>query len=128
MGQQQMLLIILGVLIVGVAIAIGIALFGAQTTYSNRDAMISDLNHLAAIAYQFRVSIRSLGGGQGDYSTFTIPSQMAQNNNGSYSVIAAEKDLVTIEALSAQNNSNTITVTVDSNGKIGNLTFGGDFQ
>ena len=128
MGQQQMLLVILGVLVIGFAIAVGIALFGAQSIASNRDAMVSDLNHLTAIAYQFRVSIRSLGGGEGDYSTFSIPSQMTANNNGSYFVADAQVNSLTFKAVSADNSSNTIVVTIDSNGKMGTLTFGGDFQ
>ena len=128
MGQQQMLLVILGVIVVGFAIAVGIALFGAQSLSSNRDALIGDLNHLSAITYQFRVSIRSLGGGQGDYSTFTIPSQMASNNNGSYAITNAQVNSITLKAVSADDPLNTIVVTIDSNGKMGSFTFGGDFQ
>ena len=128
MGQQQMLLIILGVIIVGIAIAIGISLFSAQSVSSNRDAMMGDLNHLSAIAYEFRISIRSMGGGQGDYSTFSIPLQMQSNSNGTYTVANAQVNSVTFKAVSASNPSNTIMVTIDSNGRIGNITYGGDFQ
>ena len=55
MGQQQLLLIILGVIIVGIAIAVGLSLFSAQSVQSNSDAIINDLNNLAAQAYQFRI-------------------------------------------------------------------------
>jgi hypothetical protein len=128
MGQQQMLLVILGIIIVGFAIAIGIALFSGQSVASNRDAMIGDLNHLSAIAYQFRISIRQLGGGEGDYSTFTIPSQMVHNNNGTYSVQDAQVNSLTFKATSADNPLNTIVVTIDASGKPGTYLFGGDFQ
>jgi hypothetical protein len=128
MGQQQLLLVILGVIIVGFAIAIGITLFGAQSVSSNRDAMINDINHLAMVAYQFRISLRSMGGGQGDYSTFVIPLQMRSNSNGLYSVTGAQANTLTFKATSVNDASNTITVTVDSNGRLGSLTFGGDFQ
>ena len=128
MGQQQILLVIVGVIIVGLAIAIGISLFSAQSVSSNRDAMINDLNHLAMVAYQFRISLRSMGGGEGDFSTFVIPVQMKTNNNGMYSVTNAQISSLTIKAVSVNDASNTITVTIDSFGKIGNLTFGGDFQ
>ena len=37
MGQQQLLLIILGVIIVGIAIAVGLSLFSAQSIQSNKD-------------------------------------------------------------------------------------------
>ena len=128
MGQQQLLLIILGVIIVGFAIAIGIALFGAQSVSANRDAMINDIHHLSMLAYQFRISLRSMGGGEGDYSTFSVPTQMRRNNNGQYTVSDAQVTTLTFKATSANNPSNTITVTIDSNGRLGNLTFGGDFQ
>ncbi|MCX6133699.1 MAG: hypothetical protein NTU47_07800 [Ignavibacteriales bacterium] len=128
MGQQQLLLVILGVIIVGFAIAIGISLFGAQSVSSNRDAMINDINHLSMVAYQFRISLRSMGGGEGDFSTFVIPLQMKSNSNGLYSVTNAQVNTLTFKATSANDASNTITVTVDSNGRLGSLTFGGDFQ
>ncbi len=128
MGQQQILLVILGVIIVGFAIAIGITLFGAQSVSSNRDAMINDIHHLAMVAYQFRISLRSMGGGEGDYSTFVIPLQMRSNGNALYSVTDAQTSTLTFKAVSVNDASNTITVTVDSNGRLGNLTAGGDFQ
>lgn len=128
MGQQQLLLVIVGVIIVGLAIAVGIALFSAQSTSSSRDAMMNDLNHLAMVAYQFRISLRTMGGGQGDFSTFVIPMQMRQNDNGTYTVTLAQPDQLTIQGVSMTNASNTILVTIDSQGKLGNLTFGGDFQ
>jgi hypothetical protein len=128
MGQQQLLLVILGVIIVGIAIAIGISLFGAQSIASNRDAMINDLNHLASFAYQFRVRLRSMGGGEGDYSSFTIPTKMTVNEDGTYSVNGAQVSNLTLQAVSTTNPSNTIRVTVDSDGKLMNWSYGGDFQ
>jgi len=128
MGQQQILLVILGVIIVGIAIAIGISLFGSQSIASNRDAMISDMHHLSMIAYQFRISLRSMGGGEGDYSTFVIPVQLRNTNNGTYSVEDAQVNSLTFKGTSSNDVSNTIVVTMDSNGRLGALTFGGDFQ
>lgn len=128
MGQQQLLLVILGVIIVGVAIAIGVTLFGAQSVSSNRDAMINDLNHLGSFAYQFRVRIRCMGGGEGDYTTFTIPTKMISNEDGTYSVSNAQLSSLTLLAVSTMNTSNTIKVTVDSDGKLTNWTYAGDFQ
>ena len=128
MGQQQLLLVILGVIIVGVAIAIGVTLFGAQSISSNRDAMINDLNHLGSFAYQFRVRIRCMGGGEGDYTTFTIPTKMISNEDATYSVSNAQLSSLTLLAVSAMNTSNTIKVTVDSDGKLTNWTYAGDFQ
>jgi len=120
--------VILGVIIVGIAIAIGIFLFGAQSIASNRDAMINDLNHLASFAYQFRVRLRSMGGGEGDYSSFSIPTKMTWNEDGTYSVNSVQVSSLTLLAVSTTNTSNTIRVTVDSDGKLMNWSYGGDFQ
>jgi len=127
MGQQQLLLIILGVIIVGIAIAVGLSLFSAQSVQSNRDAMINDLNNLAAQAYQFRIRPTSMGGGQGDYTTFSIPVKMRTNENGTYSNANTAND-ITITAISAQNASNYITVTIDSDGHLTGWSYYGDFQ
>ena len=127
MGQQQLLLIILGVIIVGIAIAVGLSLFSAQSVQSNKDAMINDLNNLAAQAYQFRIRPSSMGGGQGVYTGFTIPTKMATNENGVYLSTPAA-NVVTIVATSVANTTNVITVVIDSEGKLGSWTYVGDFQ
>ena len=127
MGQQQLLLIILGVIIVGIAIAVGLSLFSAQSVQSNRDAIINDLNNLAAQAYQFRIRPTSMGGGQGTYSCFSIPSKMKSNENGTYSSTPTA-NTISFVATSAQNATNTVTVTLDSQGHLAGWSYGGDFQ
>jgi hypothetical protein len=127
MGQQQLLLIILGVIIVGIAIAVGLSLFTAQSIQSNRDAIINDLNNLAAQAYQYRIRPTSMGGGQGDYSSFAIPSKMRTNENATYSA-APSQNSIAFTAVSAQNASNTVQVSVDSFGRLGGWAYSGDFE
>jgi hypothetical protein len=133
MGQQQLLLIILGVIIVGIAIAVGLSLFSAQSIQSNRDAIINDLNNLAAQAYQHRIRPASMGGGNGKYddskggTKFSIPSKMSANENATYAATVAA-DAVTIVATSAQDANNKVTVVIDANGKLGSWTYAGAFQ
>jgi len=50
MGQQQLLLIILGVIIVGIAVAVGITMFQDNAVDQNRSAVIADLTTLSAKA------------------------------------------------------------------------------
>ena len=50
MGQQQLLLIVLGVIIVGIAVVVGISVFTASSSSSNQDAVISDLQNISANA------------------------------------------------------------------------------
>ena len=128
MGQQQLLLIILGVIIVGIAIAVGLSLFSAQRIQATTAAIINDLNNIAAHAYQFKIRPSSMGGGQGSYSGYAIPSKMASNENATFSVSSATATAVTIVATSGSNTTNTVTALVDSDGRLGSWTYAGDFQ
>jgi hypothetical protein len=53
---------------------------------------------------------------------------MATNVNATYSVQSASVNSLSILAVSVENPSNTVFVTIDSNGKLENWTFAGDFQ
>ena len=128
MGQQQILFIIVGVIVIGIAITVGISIVSAQTVATIRDAIINDLNHLSSYAYQYRLRLRSMGGGQGDYSSFSIPPKMRVNEDGTYSIASAEMNTLSLTAVSSENESNTISVLVGSEGKITAWTFGGDFE
>ncbi len=96
MGQQQLLLIVLGVIIVGIAIVVGINLFQASAVQSNRDAVVADLNNLASQAQMYYKKPASLGGGGNKYTGFTIPTGMSTNANGTYTIDAAADAQITI--------------------------------
>ncbi len=117
MGQQQLLLIILGIIIVGIAIAVGISQFGAQSTESNKDAMTSNLVSLAANAYQFKIRPSTLGGGSGSYTNYQIPAKMQNDDDGSYSVGAVTATTVTLVGTSKLNALWSTTCVGDDTGK-----------
>jgi len=129
MGQQQLLLIILGVIIVGIAIAVGLSLFSAQSIQSNKDAIINDLNNIAAQAYQFRIRPASMAGGNGAYTGFAIPSKMASNANATYTCTPSA-NAVTFTATSANNASNMVYAAIDTDGKFvqSAWSYTGEFQ
>ena len=129
MGQQQLLLILLGVILVGAAIVLALSLIGAQSVQHNRAAIINDLNHLAAHASQYRFSSAARAGGAGKYSGYAIPIKLAKNANASYSCTLTD-DQVTFTAVSAADSANTITVAIDPKGKFiaTSWSYTGDFQ
>ena len=86
MGQQQLLLIVLGVIIVGIAIAVGISMFKSNAQSSNRDQVINDLNNLAAKAQQYYRKPASMAGGGQSFTGFFLAAVDTGNANGSYSV------------------------------------------
>jgi Tfp pilus assembly protein PilE len=96
MGQQQLLLIILGVIVVGIAVAVGITMFSDSATNANRDAITNDLVNLASRAQQFYRRPTALGGG--GYSFVGITKDAAglakltnkpSNGNAVYSIATA---------------------------------------
>ncbi len=128
MGQQQLLLIILGVIIVGIAIAVGITMFGAMSISSNKDAIINDLNNLAANAYQYKIRPSTMGGGNSAYTNYIIPQKLQTNSNASYTTTAVAAKSITFKGTSVQSSSNTVTAVLDSTGVLTSFTYAGDFQ
>ena len=91
MGQQQLLLIILGVIVVGIAVAVGITMFSDSAINANRDALSNDLVNLASRAQQFYRRPTSLGGGGNSFSllttsAITLLTNKPSNANGVYSI------------------------------------------
>lgn len=85
MGQQQLLLIVLGVIIVGIAVVVGINVFNVSSSNSNRDAVIADLTTLAAMSQQYYRKPIAMGGGGNTFTGWTIPLSLETTANGSYS-------------------------------------------
>ena len=84
MGQQQLLLIVLGVIIVGIAVAVGINMFSSSAVDANRDAVTADLAHLASKAQQHYKKPTTMGGGGNDFNAFTLGTLDQSNTNGAY--------------------------------------------
>lgn len=96
MGQQQLLLIILGVIIVGIAVAVGITMFQDSAVSANRDAVTNDLVNLGARSQQYYRRPTSLGGGgnsfvglTADAAGFAKLSSQPTNANGAYVIKTA---------------------------------------
>src|SRR5689334_11507331 len=117
MGQQQLLLIILGVIIVGIAIPVGISQFASHSTQANKDGVTSSVVNVSANAYQFKIRPKTMSVGGGCYVGYTLPSKMASDDNGSYAASGASGTAITITGTSTMNGAWTATCTVDSVGK-----------
>ena len=96
MGQQQLLLIVLGVIVVGIAVVVGINLFNANAVSSNRDGVVSDLNNLGAMGQQYYKKPTSMGGGGNRFTGWTLPAELDTTANGNY-VLTVNAQSLTIE-------------------------------
>ena len=117
MGQQQLLLIILGVIIVGIAIAVGISQFSAHSTQANKDGVTSSLVNVAANAYQFKIRPTTMGGGGGAYTGYALPAKMKNDDNGTYAESSAGATSAVLTGTSALNSGWVATCTSDDSGK-----------
>ncbi len=97
MGQQQLLLIILGVILVAVAVAVGIVLFKSQAMTQNRDAVWADLTQLGARAQGYYRRPSFLGGGGKSFGSFTLLEKEIKNENGNYSILSQDQNNLILE-------------------------------
>src|SRR5512146_772954 len=122
MGQQQLLLIILGVIVVGIAVAVGITMFSDNAVSANRDAVSNDLVNLAARAQQFYRRPAALGGGGNSFLGLSAdPAGLAKltnmaggkNANGTYSIATAgTANQVVIEGVGTETVAGGLNVTM----------------
>jgi Tfp pilus assembly protein PilE len=122
MGQQQLLLIILGVIVVGIAVAVGITMFTDNAVSANRDAVTNDLVNLAARAQQFYRRPTALGGGGNKFTGLTADAtglkkltNRAYNANGTYNIsVAGNATGVTIRGVGTElvDGTNYVTMAV----------------
>jgi Tfp pilus assembly protein PilE len=116
MGQQQLLLVILVTIIVGIATVVALNIFGSAAEQANQDAVRQDLLAAAAQAQGIYSRPEMMGGAGGDFSQLpgtaentlaerlnipgTIAGNVVTNENAEYTVtIIAAGDGVSIDAV-----------------------------
>jgi len=117
MGQQQLLLIVLGVIVVGIAVVVGINLFNANAEESAKDGIVSDCTNLGAMAQQHYKKPGSMGGGANTFDgsgtngvSWAIPTSLVNTANGGYAAVVGAQ-LVTITGTPLASNQYTWLVT-----------------
>ena len=117
MGQQQLLLIVLSVIIVGIAVVVGINMFSASSASANLEAVTGDLLNLSSRAQQFYVKPSGLGGGGNSFVGLTADAAgiqkltpKASNDNGTYSIsTAGTATSVTVQGVGNQDGDGDAT-------------------
>ena len=116
MGQQQILLIVLSVILVGIAVSVGLTMFRGYSESAAQDAIILDIMNISTLAYQYRLRPSMMGGGNGSYGGFTLPADFASNSNGVYSALPDETgQFIQIVGTSNVYSGATITARYDLN-------------
>jgi hypothetical protein len=86
MGQQQLLLVVLGLIVVSIAIGFANQLFDANAEDSNKDNIASELVNLGTLAQQFFNKPAEMGGGNQSFINWNIPSNLDSTTSGNYEI------------------------------------------
>ena len=97
MGQTQLLMILLAIIIIGLAIAVGISQFG-ESARANRDALSANCQTTISRAQGWFRKPTSLGGGGNSFTGFTLAKVGINptNDNGTISVTTATGGNLTV--------------------------------
>ena len=101
MGQTQLFLVILGMMLIGIAIYVGISLFSANTVEDSRNAIIVDLQNFAARANAYYWKPEAQGGGGKSFANITMAQvyPMNENVNARYFIESAQNDQCIIDGV-----------------------------
>jgi len=98
MGMNQLLLVILGLMLVGIAIYVGVSMFSANTVEATRNAIILDLGNFAAKANAYYWKPVTQAGGGKSFTGITLGQvfPMNENDNARYFIESVQDDQCTI--------------------------------
>ena len=82
MGTQQILMIVLSVIVVGAAVAVGIQMFDTQSSNQARAALTTEVVQFAIQAQTWFRTPEIMGGGEGKFEAADLPSVMRFINQG----------------------------------------------
>ena len=97
MGQQQLLLLVLGIVIVGLAVVVGINAFSENRVKSNADATVTDALRIASDIQAWALKPSQFGGKAdgANINTVTFDFIGYPNSGNTYSNVNADYDLAT---------------------------------
>lgn len=137
MGQQQLLLVILVTIIVGIATVVAINTFGTSAEQANLDAVRNDIAAIATSAQAWYIRPVMLEGGGNSYEGLDFDkvgfsyderesATEVSNLNGTYTITSADADGFVIEATPSSNAAITITGTYTTADGLSMVTTGAD--
>ena len=135
MGQQQLLLIVLSVFIVGISVVVGIQTFSSSAAAANQDAVVADLTKMGSDAQGWYRKPSMLGGGGSSFGNTTLtllgypttPADVAGSyatSNGDYSITSRSGSDFVIQGVGKEDGDGDGTpVTVDMTVQPNNVVF-----
>ena len=117
MGSQQLLLIVLGVIIVGIAVIVGISIFGSNADQANKDAVTHDLLRMASLAQAYYHKPVLLGGGGNSFSGLSLndlgfAGTDNSNADATFSITSATATQAVLTGSSSTVSGATVVITI----------------
>jgi hypothetical protein len=84
----------LGIIVVGVAIAISITLFRGNAIDRKREILVNESHNIGSIAISYYKKPRMMGGGGKSFTGWTIPTALQSTVNGTYTVQISASNVV----------------------------------
>lgn len=121
MGTQQILLVVLGVIIVGISVTIALVVFGTSADQADKDAITQGCLKIVAAAQAYYRKPQMLGGGGNSFDGIQISDcgmndagdGSARDLSGWYAIASAAGDELVIAGTSPVNTTQTVTVTLN---------------
>ena len=79
MGQQQAIIIILVIMIVGIAVFGGIQIFESSTQTHDRENLIQQMTILVGEAKKYALRTKNVGGGEGSFEGFVPMAKLSSS-------------------------------------------------
>lgn len=116
MGQQQLLLIVLGAIIVGIAIIVGLNMFSTGSVQANVSAVTQDVMTISSRAQEWWRKPDEMGGGGRAWTGITLPSVSFPDStiNGAYGIINVTDSTITVVGTGIEPGV-TVTSIIDQN-------------
>ena len=104
MGQQQLFLLVLGAILVGISIIVGISMFSTGAVHAESDALLRDVNEIASKARAYFRRLPIMGGGGGSFkgaADVTVFGADSANIIGSYVMSLVKGNEFTLTGIGA---------------------------
>ncbi len=122
MGTLQLLLIVAGVLVVGIAVVVGTNIFGSNSEQAAKDAITQDCLRIASAAEGYYRKPVMLGGANHTFVNISMQdcgiskggsSTETENINGKYEITKASQATFEVAGSSLRNPKSMVVVSLD---------------
>ncbi len=96
MGQQQLLLITVAIIIVGIALFLSFSIYRQNSIDQNRDNVTNESLNLASLAMTYYKKPKSMGGNDRSFLGWDIPVELISTASGTFSATTFTDSVIII--------------------------------